>query len=362
MATYRQLPERLPPAAPAAEDAVALARSSSAASRRSLFLLSGQVDFLGRMYAFGAMLSFTIAHASVIQLRRKRRAARSSPSARGRTSASAASTGRCSRSSAASAPAVAWLVVVIQDAPTRYVGLGWLAVGFVFYPLYRRRHRRAAARRRCARRCSIGPAIALEYRNILVPIVEGRESEEAVDVACRLAAERRATIVALRVIVVPLELPLDARAAGRGAARRRAARPGARGRRAVRRPRRSAASSARARPAARSSTRRCAASPRSSSSARRAARHRAPRRLRQDRRLRAEERADAASWSRPGSASRDGRYRERHRRDGARDGRRSALALIVARRARGGRPVGARPRRALRRASAPGACTCSRRR
>ena len=51
---------------------------------------------------------------------------------------------------------------------------------------------------------------ALEYRNILVPIVEGRESEEAVDVACRLAAERRATIVALRVIVIPLELPLDA--------------------------------------------------------------------------------------------------------------------------------------------------------
>ena len=30
----------------------------------TIFLLSGQVDFLGRMYAFGAMLSFTIAHAS----------------------------------------------------------------------------------------------------------------------------------------------------------------------------------------------------------------------------------------------------------------------------------------------------------
>jgi APA family basic amino acid/polyamine antiporter len=55
----------------------------------------------------------------------------------------------------------------------------------------------------------IGPALALEYRNILVPVVEGRESEEAVDVACRLAAERRATIVALRVIVVPLDRPLD---------------------------------------------------------------------------------------------------------------------------------------------------------
>ena len=36
-----------------------------------LFMLPGNVDFIGRMYAFGAMLSFTIAHASVIQLRRK---------------------------------------------------------------------------------------------------------------------------------------------------------------------------------------------------------------------------------------------------------------------------------------------------
>jgi basic amino acid/polyamine antiporter, APA family len=57
----------------------------------------------------------------------------------------------------------------------------------------------------------IGPAIALEYRSILVPVKPGRMSQEAVDVACRLAAERRASIAAVAVIVVPLELPLDAR-------------------------------------------------------------------------------------------------------------------------------------------------------
>ena len=34
---------------------------------------------------------------------------------------------------------IAWLVVVYKDAPTRYAGLAWLAAGFVFYPLYRRR-------------------------------------------------------------------------------------------------------------------------------------------------------------------------------------------------------------------------------
>jgi len=55
----------------------------------------------------------------------------------------------------------------------------------------------------------MGPALALEYRSILVPVKPGRMSEEAVDVACRLAAERGASIAAVAVVVVPLELPLD---------------------------------------------------------------------------------------------------------------------------------------------------------
>ena len=35
--------------------------------------------------------------------------------------------------------AAAWLVVVVQDAATRWAGLGWLALGFVVYAVYRRR-------------------------------------------------------------------------------------------------------------------------------------------------------------------------------------------------------------------------------
>jgi basic amino acid/polyamine antiporter, APA family len=175
----------------------------------TLFLLSGQVDFLGRMYAFGAMLSFTIAHAAVIQLRRKDRHAelqfRARPNLRFRgvdwpLFAILGGAGT----------AVAWLVVVQQDAPTRYTGFGWLALGFIFYPLYRRRLK-IPLRETARAPLVLGAAVALEYRSILVPIVSGGESREAVDLAARLAAERRATIVALRVVVVPMELPLDAR-------------------------------------------------------------------------------------------------------------------------------------------------------
>jgi APA family basic amino acid/polyamine antiporter len=56
----------------------------------------------------------------------------------------------------------------------------------------------------------MGPALALEYRNVLVPIAERHESEEAIDLACRLATERGASIVALTVLEMALQLPLDA--------------------------------------------------------------------------------------------------------------------------------------------------------
>jgi basic amino acid/polyamine antiporter, APA family len=174
----------------------------------TIFLLSGQVDFLGRMYAFGAMLSFTIAHLSVIALRVRSREAESewrawpNVTVRGVSWPIFAIFG-------ALGTGIAWLVVVVQDAPTRYAGLAWLIAGSVFYLLYRRRAGLPLTETARAP-LPLGPAIALEYRSILVPVVTGPESHDAVEVAARLATERAGRIVLLRVIVVPLELPLDA--------------------------------------------------------------------------------------------------------------------------------------------------------
>ena len=98
----------------------------------TIFLLSGQVEFLGRMYAFGAMLSFTIAHASVVALRVRHRNAelewRARPNLhyRGIDWPLFAIVGGLGTGAA-------WLVVVVQDAPTRYAGLAWLVAGFIFY-------------------------------------------------------------------------------------------------------------------------------------------------------------------------------------------------------------------------------------
>jgi APA family basic amino acid/polyamine antiporter len=207
MSTYRQLPEVFRRLHPKLKTPW-LSLMVFAGALPILFVLSGQVGFLGRMYAFGAMLSFTIAHASVVALRVKKPdrelpwRARPNLSIRGVSWPLFAIVGGLGTG-------IAWFVVIAKDAPTRYAGLAWLAAGFVFYPLYRRHlHEPLATTVRAP--IVLGPAAALEYRNILVPVAPGRETEEALDVACRLATERRARVVAIAVVEVPLDLPLDA--------------------------------------------------------------------------------------------------------------------------------------------------------
>ncbi len=48
------------------------------------------------------------------------------------------------------------------------------------------------------------------YRRILVPLLDAKESERAIEIACRLADEHGVTVTALTVIEVPVTLPIDA--------------------------------------------------------------------------------------------------------------------------------------------------------
>jgi APA family basic amino acid/polyamine antiporter len=210
MATYRQLPEVFRRLHPRFKTPW-LSLVVFAGGISILVLLPGKVAFLGTMYSFGAMLSFTIAHASVIALRRRRRddapdyRIRPSLTVRGLDVPLAAVFGGVGT-------AIAWLVVVVQYPPARWAGLGWLAVGFVFYWQYRRRVvRRPLTETVRAPALVLGPSLTVEYRTIVVPVVRTGETEEALVAAARLAAERGATVVVVTVIEVPLALPLDAR-------------------------------------------------------------------------------------------------------------------------------------------------------
>lgn len=63
--------------------------------------------------------------------------------------------------------------------------------------------------RRKARRLARRTA-SIRYRSIVVPLLGRAETEHALDLACRLAADRGARVVLVAPLVVPQELPLDA--------------------------------------------------------------------------------------------------------------------------------------------------------
>ena len=174
-----------------------------------LTILPGQTDFLGTMYSFGATLSFTVAHASIVALRYRRPdeelVYRARPNLRFRgvdwpIFAIVGGIGTL----------LAWLVIVLQDPATRWAGMGWIALGFVGYAIYRRQTLKvpltATVR---APVMVLGPSLTVEYRTVVVPVVRTAESEEALVAAARLAAERSSRVAVVHVIEIPLDLPLD---------------------------------------------------------------------------------------------------------------------------------------------------------
>jgi APA family basic amino acid/polyamine antiporter len=174
-----------------------------------LLILPGDVTFVGTLYAFGATLSFTVAHVALIRLRIKgskeplRFMGRPNVRIRGISWPVFAVVGGI-------ATFISFLVILVQNPTTRWVGLGWLVFGMIGYTIYRRRflHQPVTEISR-APALVLGPSLTVEYRTILVPVVRSAESEEALVAAARLASDRGSRIAILHVIEMPLDLPLD---------------------------------------------------------------------------------------------------------------------------------------------------------
>ena len=208
MASYRQIPEVFRRLHPKFKTPV-LSLVLFAGIAPILVILPGDVNFVGTLYSFGATLSFTVAHFSLVRLRMKQRGsteafyrARPNLMIGGIEWPLFALVGGL-------ATGASFLVIVAQNPTTRWVGLGWILSGLAFYVVYRRRWVKASLRGTVKAPPAFGPALALEYRRLLVPVVAGQPSDDALDVACSLAAERGARIVALNVLEVPLGRPLD---------------------------------------------------------------------------------------------------------------------------------------------------------
>jgi basic amino acid/polyamine antiporter, APA family len=175
----------------------------------ALALLPGETEFLATMYAFGAMLSFTVAHLAVIRLRQKvpeRKRGWKPPlefRVRGVEVPLTAVLGGLGTFAA-------WIVVMALNTRTLVIGGAWMVVGIGIYLLYRRSQRLPLAETVKVLAPEPLGVQEVEYESVLVAFAEDPFSEEMVATADRLAARRRRGIHVLSLITVPTHLPLDA--------------------------------------------------------------------------------------------------------------------------------------------------------
>lgn len=172
-------------------------------------LIPGQAKFLATMYSFGAMLSFTIAHAAVIQLRRKLpdKQRQWMPPLNFRWSGAMVPVSAVLGGLGTFA---AWLVVMALNPVTLAVGIGWLVVGGLIYYLYRRHHQLPLSETVKVLLPEPLGVEELEYESVMVAFAADEPfSEQMMATAVKLASKRRRGIHIVALLTVPRNLPLQ---------------------------------------------------------------------------------------------------------------------------------------------------------
>jgi APA family basic amino acid/polyamine antiporter len=180
------------------------------AAAATITLLPGETDFLATMYSFGAMLSFTIAHVSVIKLRRTR----SEDERPWKPPLNFRAFGTLVPLSAVlggMGTFLAWVVVMALNPRTLVAGLGWMALGLAIYLLYRRSQQLPLTQTVKVVTPEPLGVEEIEYRSVMVAFEDGEPfSEEMVATAVKLASKRRRGIHVHSMLTVPTNLPLGA--------------------------------------------------------------------------------------------------------------------------------------------------------
>jgi APA family basic amino acid/polyamine antiporter len=208
MGQYRQLPERLRQVHPRfGTPYIAIIVFSVVAV---ITVLPGETELLATMYSFGAMLSFTIAHVSLIQLRR-RLPDRERPWMpplnfrwRGALLPLSAVVGGLGTFAA-------WVVVMALNMRTLFIGMAWMVIGLAFYVGYRRNQRLPLTETVKVVMPEPLGVEEVEYKSVLVGFEQDEDfSPEMVATAVKLASKRRRGIHVHSMLTVPTHLPLEA--------------------------------------------------------------------------------------------------------------------------------------------------------
>jgi len=208
MGTYRQLPQgirRLHPRYRTPYLALIIFGCVSVAA-----FIPGETELLATMYSFGAMLSFTIAHISLIRLRQRQpdreRLWKAPFNVRWRgfdlplvAVFGALGTG------------AAWIVVMALNTRTLVIGSAWMLVGIVTYLAYRRNQGLPVAETVKVVLPEPLGVTEVEYKSVLVAFEDDAPfSEETMATAVKLASRRRRAIHVASILTIPTHLPLDA--------------------------------------------------------------------------------------------------------------------------------------------------------
>jgi APA family basic amino acid/polyamine antiporter len=223
LATNRQIPGgigRLHPTRSTPYMVIGIAAVLAAA-----LVLPLDIDFLVGIFAFGALMGLTIAHASIVVLRFRE------PD---RPRVFRIPFNVTIRGVAVPLPAVAgavlgaltWISVVATHEGARVVGAVWVVGGLLLYVVHRTNQGLSLTKRITVPPDALRPVrgaratAAAQYGSILVPILGTVLDDDIMQTAGRLAAEeddeayddgQGATIEAVWVFEVPMSLPIDAR-------------------------------------------------------------------------------------------------------------------------------------------------------
>ncbi|HET8607518.1 MAG TPA: universal stress protein [Gaiellaceae bacterium] len=164
--------------------------------------LGDDVSFLAALFSFGVLLAFTAAQVAVVRLR-------FAEPGLDRPYRVPLTIGRVPVLTVAGAllTFAIWVSAMVTHRGARYGGLIWLALGLVAYVLVRRGRGEGITERVLSPDEQVLPEAT--FSRILVPMKLGLIGEEMIATAVRLAQERGASVTALHVVRVPLELPLD---------------------------------------------------------------------------------------------------------------------------------------------------------
>jgi basic amino acid/polyamine antiporter, APA family len=167
---------------------------------------SNPVGFLASLFSFGVLVAFTAAQLAVVKLRFSKPALERpfrvplSVRVRGADVPLPSVLG-------ALATTAIFVAAMVTHIGARYGGPIWLACGIVVYLLVRRG--RGTGLLEHVEPVEEAELPHAEFSKILVPMKLGEIGEEMVATAVKLAQERGADVIALHVIRVPLDQPLD---------------------------------------------------------------------------------------------------------------------------------------------------------